>query len=95
MDRAAEHLKALDEAATDWLNESADTIREERDPDTGDHLIIDPRKVPDRIGLIAADCVHNLRASLDQLVYALAWSYMADPSPNRSPETLRIRVWTC
>jgi hypothetical protein len=94
MERAAEHLKALDEASTYWLKENTDAIRGERDPDTGDDLVvIDPREVPDRIGLIAADCIHNLRASLDQLVYALAWSHTAGPLTKSVAENSEFLVF--
>lgn len=80
MDRARKHLKALDKAVVGWLKINADAVVEERDPHTGDYLVtIEPRDVADNIGLIAADCVHNMRASLDQLAYALAWTNTAGP----------------
>jgi hypothetical protein len=82
MDRARAHLKTLDFAVKEWLEVHSDLVQEEADPETGDDLVfVDAPAVPpaDAISLIAADCVHNLRASLDQLVFALSWSYTAGP----------------
>ena len=57
-----------------------DAIWEERDPETGDTVIYtEPRPTPDGVGLIASDCVHNLRSALDQLVYSLSWTHTAGP----------------
>jgi hypothetical protein len=82
MERARVHLKNLDLAIQEWLDLHADLVREETDPETGDDLVVvDPPagRPADAIALTAADCVHNLRASLDQLVFSLSWSHTAGP----------------
>lgn len=82
MDRAGLHLKNLDLAVKKWLEVHADLVREETDAETGDDLIVvEAPAVPpaDAISLIAADCIHSLRSSLDQLVFALSWAHTAGP----------------
>ena len=74
LDRAREHIEALEIAVEDWLGTDAYTISCEIDPKTGDTVrraqIEDPP--PKRISVLAGDAVQNLRAALDHAVYALA-----------------------
>lgn len=82
MDRACIHLRNLELAVKEWLEAHLDLVQEETDPDTGDDVVfVDAPAVPpaDAVSLIAADCIHNLRASLDQLVFSLSWAYTAGP----------------
>jgi hypothetical protein len=96
MERARLHLENLDFAVQKWLEVHADLIREETDPETGDDLlVVDGPAVPpaDAISLIAADCIHNLRASLDQLVFALSWSYAVGPLTKEVAEGCEFPVY--
>lgn len=96
MDRARFHLENLDFAVKKWLEVHADLVREETDPQTGDDLIVvEAPAVPpaDAISLIAADCVHNLRASLDQLVFSLSWAYTAGPLSRQIAENCEFPIY--
>ena len=96
MERARKHLETLDYAVKDWMEVNSDLVGEETDPETGDELIVvEPPAVPpsDAIALIAADCVHNLRASLDQLVFSLAWAYTAGPLTKEVAEGCEFPVY--
>lgn len=96
MDRARIHLENLDFAVQKWLEVHADLVREETDPETGDDLIVvEAPAVPpaDVISLIAADCIHNLRASLDQLVFSLSWAHTAGPLPKKVAEGCEFPIF--
>ncbi|MFL5873257.1 MAG: hypothetical protein ACJ75T_07270 [Solirubrobacterales bacterium] len=85
MDRAGLHIKNLDLAVQEWLEAHSDLVQEETEPETGDDVVfVDaPGVAPaDSVSLIAADCVHNLRASLDQIVFSLSWACTGGPLPN-------------
>jgi hypothetical protein len=73
--RAEEHLNALKSEIKTWLDRKPYSIRNKHDPDTGRHsmiLEVEGTAPFDRVSLIAGDCAHNLRCSLDHLTYALA-----------------------
>lgn len=96
MNRARLHLKNLDVAVKTWLDVHADLVREETDPETGDDLVVvDAPAVPpaDAISLIAADCIHNMRASLDQLVFSLSWAHTAGPLPKKVAEGCEFPIF--
>lgn len=98
LDRAAEHLAALDAEMHAWV--AAQT----RNPyDTATHQergsdgvvwnvtrISAVRALPDRWGLIAGDALHNARSALDHMVCALARENgSADVSDNAFPIWMR------
>jgi hypothetical protein len=96
MERARLHLENLDFAVQKWLDVHSDLVREETDPETGDGLVVvdAPAVLPaDAISLIAADCVHNLRAALDQLVFALAWSHTAGPLAEKVAQDCEFPIY--
>jgi len=96
MDRARLHLENLDLAVKKWLEVHADLVQEETDPETGDDLIVveAPAVLPaDAISLIAADCIHNLRASLDQLVFSLSWAYTVGPLSKQVAEGCEFPIY--
>jgi hypothetical protein len=96
MNRARFHLENLDHAVQKWLEVHGDLVQEETDPDTGDDLIVvaAPTVSPaDVISLIAADCIHNLRASLDQLVFSLSWAHTAGPLPKQVAEGCEFPIY--
>lgn len=96
LERAGAHLRTLDLAVKEWLEVHSDLVYEERDPLTGDDVVlVDAPAVPpaDAISLIAADCVHNLRASLDQLVFSLAWSGSAGPLSREAAQRCEFPIY--
>jgi hypothetical protein len=96
MDRARLHLENLDFAVQKWLEVHADLVQEETDPETGDDLIVvkAPTVPPaDVISLAVADCIHNLRASLDQLVFSLSWAYTAGPLSRQVAESCEFPIY--
>lgn len=83
LNRAYEHLDAFQHEVKTWLDTEPYTIIDEPDPETPPQPVPDgylPRRfritkagsVPDRLSIIAGDCLFNLRASLDHLALSLA-----------------------
>ncbi len=75
LDRASEHIEAVEEAVDCWRGTKAGSVSREIDPKTG-HTVrraqIKESPAFERISLLAGDAVQNLRAALDHAVYALA-----------------------
>ena len=74
LERAEEHLQALESGVNAFLASNPYTVS--RDYDDQDELyrfrINICEKVPPRLGLLAGDAVHNMRAALDALTWQLA-----------------------
>jgi hypothetical protein len=73
--RAEEHLKTLDDEVEAWARSEPCTVSKECSADGPRYTFSIAIKKPpplDRWSLIAGDCAHNLRSSLDNLLYALA-----------------------
>jgi hypothetical protein len=49
--------------------------------------------MPPTLGLIISDCVHNLRAALDNLVYDLAIAYLGSPPPEPVAKHLEFPIF--
>jgi hypothetical protein len=74
--RAHEHFETLQEEIGKLQDTELATFRGELDADRDDllHVVVDTVQVPDlRIATILGDMVHNLRSSLDHLVFELAF----------------------
>jgi hypothetical protein len=74
--RAKEHFDTLQEEIGKLQDTELATFRGELDPDRDDvmHIVVDTVTMPDlRIAVILGDMVHNLRSSLDHLVFELAF----------------------
>lgn len=74
LDRAEQHLQALAKAIEDFIATDPYAVDRRFDADGADHVYFfskftDP---PDCIGLLVGDAVHNLRTSLDHIVFSLA-----------------------
>jgi hypothetical protein len=96
VERARIHLENLGFAVEEWLKTHKDLVREEADPETGDDLVVvdPPAGSPsDAIALTAADCIHNLRASLDQIVYSLSWAYTCGPLTKEVAERCEFPIY--
>ena len=73
VERAKHHLDDLNDQIARFLEADPYPITQEPDPDRGGYLfrIHIKAAVPESIGLIFGDFVHNLRASLDNLMFEL------------------------
>jgi hypothetical protein len=73
VERAKHHLDDLNDQIARFLESEPYPITQEPDPDRGGYLfrIQVKAEIPDSIGLIFGDFVHNLRASLDNLMFEL------------------------
>jgi hypothetical protein len=72
--RAEEHMRALNAAIYEFMETEPYAIGRHLELDGRDHVytISKLANAPDRIGILAGDCVHCIRSSLDHLAYALA-----------------------
>lgn len=86
LDRAVEHLYAIEAAAERWSQTNPCMAFDDCDIKTRHHRIfIEVERQPNDplILLRVGDCIHNLRQSLDHLAYQLAIvARRADPPPN-------------
>jgi hypothetical protein len=72
-ERAVEHLTALERDGQRWLDTAFDiaiAFDPVRDAHVAAFVVREPS--PPRLGVIAGDCFHNLRSSLDLLAWELA-----------------------
>ena len=76
LDRAGEHLAAFNAEINEFLASDPYEIKTEANPQTGKnvHRFRIKSDIPPRLGLIAADMIHNIRQALDQLTYQLSRS---------------------
>jgi hypothetical protein len=71
--RAARHFNEASALLAAYKNPTPYEIRRDENPDTGlSFWITLNRKPPDDIALAAGDCIHNLRSSLDHIIYELS-----------------------
>jgi hypothetical protein len=86
IDRAGEHIDALNGEIRDWAQGSPYSIGSEPEGQSTHHRIyVRLNHVPNvvRWGLLVGDAVHNLRSALDHLVYAGALRVTGqDPPPD-------------
>jgi len=86
LDRALYHLERIKAERNAWREENPHRFWPELDAESGKKVIwaqvIKPP--PASLGPIAGDCIHNLRAALDNLAYELAIRhYRRSPLPGR------------
>jgi hypothetical protein len=81
--RAKQHLQALKREIKRWLATHPYTKTGEFNSHTGEHFAYaeSTSHPPDTIALLVGDCLFNLRACLDHLVYSLAVAHSSDPLP--------------
>jgi hypothetical protein len=74
VERAKHHLDDLNHEIARFLDSKPYPITQEPDLERGGYLfrIHIKERIPDNIGLIFGDFVHNLRASLDNLIFELS-----------------------
>jgi hypothetical protein len=84
VERAQEHLIALDAATGEFFEVDPYEIVGKFDPDTSEYLfrVKVLREPPLRLGVILGDFIHDLRSALDHLVWQLV--LLDEGSPNRS-----------
>lgn len=74
LNRADEHLNALDQALKTFIEGKPYSTITEKEPQSGDSLVklVSQRSPPRGPSTLIGDILFNLRSSLDHLVYALA-----------------------
>jgi hypothetical protein len=96
--RAEVHAATLESEIGEWSNRNplSGTIR--RNADGSRHSIFIKFDISadfDRWSLIAADCVHNLRAALDQFFYAVAVHQTGGDPPGTDGELRKLQFPIC
>ena len=92
--RAKVHLEALKRDITTWRDTDAYRLTNHTSPDLTRHSwVISVLNPPDleKWSLIASDVIHNLRCSLDHLVYAIAVS-QTERNPPPSADVLAFPI---
>lgn len=84
LDRAVFHLHALERETDAFLAPENYSCETAQNPETGQGIIRMevPGKPPPTLALIASDCIHNLRCTLDNLVWAIAKAQRCNLSRN-------------
>jgi hypothetical protein len=84
LDRALYHLESFKVERRAWLEEGPHRFFTELDAERGKKVIWAEvtKPPPASLSLIAGDCIHNLRASLDNLAFELALAYTEGPLPS-------------
>jgi hypothetical protein len=80
-DRAETHLKSLETCLGEFMAANPYTITVEPYPEEGRYLLKlrNPKPFPAQdVALLIGDCVHNLRAALDYIVWELAGAELTD-----------------
>lgn len=83
--RAQSHMHNLNAEVTKWLDKSFDTITREEHPNRPGYFImyVTPDPIPVYLfAVLVGDILHNLRGTLDHLVYALAEEHSGIPLSN-------------
>lgn len=96
IDRAHHHLRTLESEVEGWVRREPYTCIDECDVHTGEHVtrIEDIEPAPTEFSLIIGDCLHNLRAALDNLVYELAVKkYGGEPLPSEVEQNVMFPIF--
>jgi hypothetical protein len=83
LDRALYHLESFKAERAAWREERPHRFWTEFDAASGKKVIWAQvlKPPPASLSLIAGDCIHNLRAALDNLAFELALAYTEGPLP--------------
>jgi len=86
LDRGVSHRDSLDEAVKRWLKRERCSAALETDPQTGEHVlrVYVAEQPPIELSLLVGDCVHNMRAALDHIVYQLASNFIESLSDSQA-----------
>jgi hypothetical protein len=81
IDRADRHINELSQLIEVFLAEKPFELEIRHDPGAGErtHQIKTRKPVPDELSLLIGDAIHNLRASLDHLMFAMVGDRAANP----------------
>lgn len=93
LDRALYHMQCLESEVSRWLEKRPYRVINEFEAESGKKVVrievLEPP--PAHFSLIVGDCVHNLRSTLDNLIYELA---IARGQPSRKvEETLMFPIF--
>ncbi len=83
--RAEEHYSAVVELINAWQRRSPHRLSFEKDPDGRQRTarLVIHEEIPRDVALGIGDCVHNLRSSLDHLVWAATLARVTTPADPR------------
>jgi hypothetical protein len=97
--RSLEHAQAFEREIDAWFDQHSYSLISESNPDHTRHAIIaklnPERRPPDfqRLSLIFADAIHNLRSALDHLVFAIAERQITPwPPPDKVLKSLSFII---
>ena len=97
LERAAEHIREFIAGADAYLKTDPFGSTEEYFEEDGIKLVRLLFKVhrepPKRLGVIVGDCIHNLRAILDNIIWSLGKAF-PPPDPKAKPDMLAFPVCT-
>jgi len=84
LDWADHHIDTLNQALERWFDRGAYTLVDKRDPETGYNILCAKVEEPPEPEwpLLLGDAVHNLRAALDHVAYALMEAHQSKTNPN-------------
>lgn len=94
LDRALEHLYALQAAAQSFIERDPCAVLMECDVKTKEHVLRLRvfEQPPAQFAILAGDCLHNLRQALDHIAYQLAVVVsQSDPPPNERTAAFPIQ----
>lgn len=88
LDRAKEHVNALDHEVKRFLDDKPYSARRVLEDDGTQHIFLWERfsPLPDCLALMAGDAIHNLRSCLDHMAVALAKAGAATQGVMMTPE---------
>jgi hypothetical protein len=89
-DWAKRHIRHLEGSYNIFKNSDPYTVFTDKDPETGDHLkrVRIHHQPPIEWGCIVSDAIHNLRSSMDVLVYQFLLASKCKPS-----DTVGFPIW--
>lgn len=90
LNRAEEHLDTFNKEMDAWVKSEVEVLREVNSDRTEYRYRAKLKSLPSpRLSLILGDCLHNLRASLDHLVYQLN----GRPAPSRKTRRIAFPIF--
>ena len=96
LQQAKTHLEHIKAETSEWLKQNPNCIDAKINRNKGEFIVkfIPTAEFPsNKIALLIGDCIHNIRSSLDHLVYALALRYCNNSLPEKFSETCEFPIF--
>jgi hypothetical protein len=96
LDRAHDHIEVVTRELREWLDMHAPFPTDELDPVTGANVVRAKlaEDIPPAWGPLIGDALHNLRSSLDHLVYALTVANTPAPLPTTLERSCEFPIFS-